>query len=39
MAKTFTNLTRLAMRKLAAGDKLNEHGIAFERLAMGHLRA
>ena len=33
MAKTFTKLTRPAMRKLAAGDKLNEHGITFERQA------
>ena len=35
MSKTFTKLTRPAMRKLAAGDKLNEHGIAFERQANG----
>ena len=35
MAKTFTKLTRPAMRKLANGDKLNEHGITFERLANG----
>jgi len=35
MAKTFTNLTRPAMRKLAAGDKLNEHGITFERTTNG----
>ena len=35
MAKTFTKLTRPAMRKLANGDKLNEHGIIFERLANG----
>ena len=35
MAKTFTKLTRPAMRKLASGDKLNEHGITFERLANG----
>jgi len=33
MAKTFTKLTRPAMRKLAAGEKLNEHGITFERQA------
>lgn len=33
MSKTFTKLTRPAMRKLAAGDKLNEHGITFERQA------
>lgn len=31
MSKTFTKLTRPAMRKLGAGDKLNEHGITFER--------
>ena len=35
MAKTFIKLTRPAMRKLAAGDKLNEHGITFERQANG----
>jgi integrase len=35
MAKTFTKLTRPAMRKLAAGGKLNEHGITFERQASG----
>lgn len=35
MAKTFTKLTRPAMRKLAAGEKLNEHGITFERQASG----
>ncbi len=35
MSKTFTKLTRPAMRKLAAGDKLNEHGITFERQANG----
>ena len=35
MSKTFTKLTRPAMRKLAAGDKLNEHGIAFERHLSG----
>ena len=33
MAKAFIKLTRPAMRKLAAGDKLNEHGITFERQA------
>ena len=33
MSKTFTKLTRPAMRKLADGDKLNEHGITFERQA------
>ena len=31
MSKTFTKLTRPAMRKLGAGGKLNEHGITFER--------
>ncbi|MBL0074378.1 MAG: hypothetical protein IPP41_00025 [Rhodocyclaceae bacterium] len=35
MAKTFTKLTRPTMRKLAAGEKLNEHGITFERQANG----
>jgi hypothetical protein len=35
MSKTFTKLTRPEMRKLAAGDKLNEHGITFESLANG----
>ncbi|MBN8450439.1 MAG: site-specific integrase [Candidatus Accumulibacter sp.] len=35
MAKTFSKLTRPNMRKLAAGDKLNEHGITFERQANG----
>jgi hypothetical protein len=35
MAKTFTKLTRPAIRKLALGDKLNEHGITFERQANG----
>lgn len=35
MAKTFAKLTRPIMRKLAPGDKLNEHGITFERLANG----
>ncbi len=35
MAKTFIKLTRPAMRKLANSDKLNEHGITFERLANG----
>ena len=33
MSKTFTKLTRPAMRKLSAGDKLNEHGITFVRQA------
>jgi len=35
MARTFQKLTRPAMRKLAAGEKINEHGIAFERLPNG----
>ncbi|MDR3415270.1 MAG: tyrosine-type recombinase/integrase [Nevskia sp.] len=35
MAKAFNRLTRIAMRKLSAGGKLNEHGITFERLADG----
>jgi hypothetical protein len=35
MTKTFDKLTRPTMRKLAAGGKINEHGITFERLANG----
>ena len=35
MARTFQKLTRPAMRKLAAGEKINEHGIAFERQPNG----
>lgn len=35
MAKSFTRLTRPEMRKLPAGEKLNEHGITFERLKNG----
>jgi len=35
MAKSFVKLTRLTMRKLKPGDKINEHGITFERLASG----
>jgi integrase len=35
MAKTFTKLTRPAMRRLGAGEKLNEHGITFERQTRG----
>ena len=31
MSKTFIKLTRPAMRKIAVGEKLNEHGITFER--------
>jgi integrase len=33
MAKAFTSLTRPAMRNLKPGDKINEHGITFERLS------
>lgn len=32
MAKTYLKLTRPTMRKLKSGDKINEHGITFERL-------
>jgi integrase len=35
MSRTFAKLTRPAIRQLAAGDKLNEHGIMFERKADG----
>ncbi len=35
MAKTYIKLIRLSMRKLAPGEKLNEHGIVFERQANG----
>jgi integrase len=35
MAKTFTKLTRAALRKLATGEKVQEHGICFERLPNG----
>lgn len=35
MARTFQKLTRPAMRGLAAGAALTEHGITFERLANG----
>jgi integrase len=35
MAKTFVKLTRPTLRKLGAGEKINEHGITFERLANG----
>jgi integrase len=35
MSKTFAKLARPAMRKLAAAEKLNEHGITFERLSSG----
>lgn len=33
MAKAFILLTRQAMRKLKPGNKINEHGISFERLS------
>ncbi|HBA67162.1 MAG TPA: hypothetical protein DCZ48_13480, partial [Methylococcaceae bacterium] len=33
MALKFSILTRMNVRKLSAGQKLNEHGITFERLA------
>lgn len=35
MSKSFVKLTRAEMRKLAAGGKLHEHGITFERLRNG----
>lgn len=35
MAKTFEKLTRPVMRKLAAGERINEQGITFERLGDG----
>lgn len=35
MAKSFTKLTRPAMRKLVPGAKIHEHGITFERSADG----
>lgn len=35
MAKTFTKLTRPAMRKLLSGQTLVEHGITFERTSNG----
>ena len=35
MAKTFVKLTRPAMRKLAPGGKITEHGITFERSVTG----
>lgn len=35
MAKTYIKLTRPAIRKLAPGEKINEHGITFERQANG----
>lgn len=35
MAKTYSRLTRAAMRKLASGEKISEHGITFVREAKG----
>ena len=35
MAKTFTKLTRPAIRKLAKGSSIQEHGVIFERLSSG----
>jgi integrase len=35
MAQKFIFLTRNGIRKLKAGEKINEHGIAFERLENG----
>jgi len=35
MAKTYSKLTRPAMRKLDAGERINEHGINFERQTNG----
>ena len=35
MAKTYIKLTRPSMRKLAPGEKVNEHGITFERQPNG----
>jgi integrase len=35
MAKAFDKLTRPAIRKVAPGGKINEHGITFERLPNG----
>ena len=37
MAKTFLKLTRPAMRKLAPGGKINEHGITFEKIGRAHV--
>jgi len=34
-AKTYIELSRLSMRKLAPGEKVNEYGITFERQANG----
>src|SRR6266568_527033 len=35
MAKTFSKLTRAAMRQIDVGKSMAEHGIMFERLADG----
>ena len=35
MAAKFSQLTRTTMRKLALGQKIQEHGITYERLANG----
>lgn len=35
MSRTFARLTRSAMRQLAAGKSLTEHGLTFERLRSG----
>lgn len=35
MAKAFNKLTRPSMRRLVAGERLQEHGIVFERLPNG----
>src|SRR3989338_360283 len=35
MARQFTKLTRIGLRKLKAGDSLTEDGVTFERLANG----
>ncbi len=35
MSQKFTKLTRINLRKLQPGQRLNEHGIIFERLADG----
>src|SRR3954453_17311707 len=38
MALRFARLDRLSIRQIQPGEKLNEHGIAVERLADGDLR-
>src|SRR5438552_13778261 len=35
MAKTFSKLTRAAMRRLLINDVISEHGISFKRVAAG----